>query len=210
MLHHVDYGGLVTRQQTTASVLAKMVLSIIGMVFVIIGFGVRASGYESIFATQPDDPIVADLGSWILIGGSVWLLVSLLLWLATPGVWDAIAQFLVGLMLALSILATLILSAAFTLTGRPSLIDPSVGVPWRMALTVAVVGIGFAQFLVAQALVGREPPVPNSAIWRLRVSAASVLLLGLIAAWTSPPQLVAVLTLSALVYIAIELTPRGA
>ena len=186
-----------------------MVLTSVGMVLVIFGFGVRASGYESVFATQPADPAIAELGSWILIAGSVWLLLTLVMWLITPGAWATIAQFLVGLMLAISILATLILSAAFTLTGRPSLVDPTEGVPWRIALTVAVVAIGFAQFLVAQALVDREPPVSRSAIWRLRISAGSVLLLGLIASWTSPVPLVAVLTMSALIYIAIELTPRS-
>ena len=199
-----------SRPQTTASILAKASLSAIGLVLVVAGFGIRASGYETVFATQPNDPATARLGSWILILGSTWLLVSVGAWLVSPGVWDLVAPFLVGLMLALAIIATLILSAAFTLTGRPSLIDPSEGIPWRLGLTIGVVAIGFAQFVVAQALVGREPPVPRSAVWRLRASAGSVLLLGLIAAWTSPVALVAVLTMSSLIYIAIELTPRGA
>lgn len=170
---------------------------------------IRASGYDSMFATRPNDPDTARLGSWILIFGSIWLLISVAAWLVTPGVWDMLAPFLVGIMLAVSIMATLVLSAALTLTGRPALIDPSEGVPWRLGLTIGVVAIGFAQFVVAQALMGREPPVPQSAVWRLRGSAASVLVLGLIAAWTSPVALVAVLTMSALVYIAIELTPRA-
>lgn len=199
----------VTRPQTTASVLAKSVLTGIGLALVVTGFVIRATGYDSVFATQPVDPARAEFGSWLLIVGSVWLLVSVAAWLITPGVWDLLAPFIVGLMLALAIIASLVLSAALTLTGRPSFIDPGEGIPWRIGLTIGVISIGFAQFVVAQALNGREPPVSRGAVWRLRASAGSVLLLGLIAAWTSPVELVAVLTMSALVYIAIELTPRG-
>lgn len=198
-----------TRPQTTASILAKSVLTGLGIALVVVGFVVRATGYQSIFDTQPTDPARAEFGSWLLIVGSLWLLISVTAWLITPGVWDLVAPFIVGLMLGLAIIASLVLSAAFTLTGRPSLIDPSEGVPWRIGLSIGVTAIGFAQFVVAQALRGREPPVRESAVWRLRASAASILLLGMIAAWTSPIQLVAVLTMTSLVYIAIELTPRG-
>ena len=174
-----------------------------------IGFVTRARGYGSFLSTIPTDPELARIGSWILVAGTAWLLVSIAAWLVTPGAWDVIAPFLVGLMLALSIIATLLLSAAFTLTGRPSLIDPTEGIPWRIALNIGVVAIGFAQFMVAHALVGHEPPVPRMDIWRLRISAALVLILGVLSAWTSPVALVSVLTLASLVYIAIELTPRG-
>lgn len=160
-------------------------------------------------AVEPVDPDLARFGSWLMLVGAVWLLVSIAAWLFTPGAWDVIAPFLVGLMLALSIIATVLLSAALTLTGRPGLIDPNDGVPWRIALSVGVVAISFAQIMVAQALLERDPPMPASTIWRLRASGTMVLLLGAIAAWTSPVALVAVLTLASLVYIAIELAPRG-
>ncbi len=202
--------GIVARPATTASILAKAALTAMGVVLTMVGFATRARGYGSLLAVTPVDPQLARTGSWLLLAGAVWMLVSVGAWLVSPGAWDAIAPFLVGLMLALSIIATLLLSAAFSLTGRPPLIDPNEGVPWRIALTVAVVAISFAQFVVARALVGHEPPVPLSNIWRLRISATLVLVLGLVAAWTSPVALVSVLTLASLVYITIELTPRGA
>lgn len=199
----------VSRPSTTASILAKSALTAVGVVITGIGFVTRARGYGSMFAVHPVDPELARIGSWLLVGGAVWMLVSIVAWLFSPGAWDVIAPFLVGLMLALAIIATLLISAALTLTGRPSLIDPSEGVPWRISLTIGVLAIGLAQMMVAQALVGREPPVPSMDIWRLRISATAVLFLGIIAAWTSPVALVAVLTLASLVYIAIELAPRG-
>jgi hypothetical protein len=197
------------RPNTTATVMAKTVLTAVGIVATIIGFVVRVRGYGSLLATEPQDPALARLGAWIVVVGAIWLFITVGAWIITPGVWDAIAPFLVGVILAFAILATILLSAALTITGRPSIVNPSEGLPWRSALTVAVVAIGFAQVAVAQALIGREPPVPQSAIWRLRTSGALVLLLGIVAAWTSPPQLVAALTLASLVYITIELVPRG-
>lgn len=190
--------------------MAKGVLTTAGLAITIVGFIVRARGYGSLLSSEPIDPELARVGAWILVVGAVWLIVTVGAWLITPGAWDVIAPFLVGLILSFSILATLLLSAALTLTGRPPIIDPTAAVPWRAALTVAVAGIGFAQLAIAQALVGRQPPVPPSAIWRLRSSGVLVLGLGAIAAWSSPPPLVAALTMASLVYITIELMPRGA
>ncbi|MGF1666450.1 MAG: hypothetical protein ACFCVC_09290 [Acidimicrobiia bacterium] len=197
------------RPTTTATIMAKGALTVAGLVITIIGFIVRTRGYGSLLSTEPTNPELARVGAWILVVGAVWLILTVAAWLITPGVWDAIAPFLVGLILSFSILATLLLSAALTLTGRPAIIDPTAGVAWRLALTVAVVAISFAQVAIAQALVGREPPVPTSGIWRLRASGILVLVLGAMAAWSSPPPLVAALTMASLVYITIELVPRG-
>lgn len=189
--------------------MAKATLTAIGVVLTLIGFVVRLNGYGSLLAVEPADPQLARVGAWILVIGASWLLLTVGAWVISPGVWDVIAPFLVGIILTFAILATILLSAALTITGRPSLIDPNEGIAWRVALSVAVVAISFAQLVVAQALVGREPPVPMSAIWRLRASGALVLVLGAIAAWTSPAALVAALTLASIVYITIELVPRG-
>lgn len=197
------------RPTTTATIMAKVALTGAGLIMTTVGFVVRARGYGSLLSSEPADPELARVGAWILVVGAVWLVLTVAAWLITPGVWDVIAPFLVGLILSFSILATLLLSAALTLTGRPPIIDPSAGVPWRVALTVAVAAIGFAQLAVAQALVGRRPPVPRSGIWRLRASGVSILVLGAMAAWSSPPPLVAALTMASLVYITIELVPRG-
>jgi hypothetical protein len=197
------------RPNTTATVLAKALLTAIGVVITFSGFAVRARGYGSLLATEPADPGLARVGAWMLVVGAVWLFVTVGAWLVTPGVWDVMAPFLVGLILTFAILATILLSAALTITGRPSIINPEEGIAWRAALTVAVVAIGFAQLAVAQALVGRTPPVPVSAIWRLRSSGALVLILGVVAAWTSPVALVSALTMASIVYITIELVPRG-
>jgi hypothetical protein len=180
----------------------------LGIIATVAGFAIRAQGYGSLLAVEPADPDLARFGSWLLLGGASWMLLSIVAWLISPGAWDGIATFLVGLMLALAIIATLVLSAAFTITGRPPLINPSEGVPWRIALTVGVLSISAAQILVSLALTDHDPPVPPMSIWRLRISGSLVFVLGLIAAWTSPPTLVAVLTLASLVYIAIELAPR--
>jgi hypothetical protein len=196
------------RPETTASVLAKIVLAAIGFALTLAGVIIRAIGVGGLLSTEPKNPGLAKVGAWVLLVGAIWMLITIGAWLAAPRTWTLVAPYTVGVFLGLAILGNLLLSAALTLTGRHAIIDPTEGVGWRTSLTVGVLAIAIAQWAVASALQRRPEPITSGMIIRLRLSAASVLVLGLIAAWTTPVSIVAALTMAALIYIAIELVPR--
>ena len=198
-----------TKPATTATVLAKLAFAAGGAVLTLVGFAIRTRAYGGLLSVEALDPSLARSGSWLIVVGAGWLLVTIVGWVVAPGAWDALAPFIVGIALTISIVATILVSAALSLTGRPGVIDPSDGFGWRLAMTLGVLTIGFAQWVVARALVNHDPPIGQWALLRLKASAVVVVVLGTVAAWTSPVPLVVVLTLAALVYIAIELTPRG-
>jgi hypothetical protein len=197
-----------TRPTTTATFLSKIALASMGLAIVIGGFVLREMANRS-----EGDPTVAgiglhDLGSWALLVGAGWMIITLIGWAFAPAAWDSVAPYIVAIMLAFGILGNIILDAAVRLAGLESIIDPSDGLPWRIALSIGCLAIGATQWMVSSTLAKTENVIPG-AVGRLRLSSVAVLLLGSIAAWTSPTALVGFLTMAAMIYIAIELMPRS-
>ena len=192
---------------STTAFLAKFGFAVLGMIILIIGFGLRVRAADGWLSSEVVDPRLDRLGDWFVAGGAAWLGFALIMWIIAPRAWDVLAQFLMAIILVVAIIGNLLLGAIFEILGREPLSTPGENLPWRIALAIGCAAIVLAQLAVARALKERPGSQPGAAL-RLRISAVSVLVFGGVAAWTLPIPFVATLALVALVYIAIELVPR--
>lgn len=192
---------------STTAFLAKLGFAVLGMIILIVGFGIRVRAADGWLSSEVVDPDLDRVGDWFVAGGAAWLGFALLMWIIAPRAWDVLAQFLMAIILVVAIIGNLLLGAIFEILGLPPLATPGENLPWRIALAIGCGAIVIAQLAVANALKDRPGAQPG-AVLRLRLSAIGVLVFGGIAAWTLPSAFVATLVLVALIYIAIELLPR--